>query len=562
VPRLVVVLSGPIASGKSELTRDLSERRGAVVFSTRELLRELGAGRPRREQRTLGDDLDKVGGRWIADALAAKLQVTGASADAMVVVDSVRREAQVDALRRAFGVRVVHLHLTAREDILEQRYRDRAGVRGDTETYADARAHPTEARIEELARIADFVIDTSRCDEADVRTVASHRLGFFPNPEHRLVDVLIGGEYGSEGKGNVASYLAQEYALLVRGGGPNAGHKVVLPTRSGHPNRLEDEAVPEVYTHHHLPSGTRTSNARVLIVAGAVLELDLFLKEVHDCGLDIERLAIDPHALLIEPEDREAEAELARVMGSTQKGVGAAAARRIMGRDGRPMRFAKDVIELRPYVRWAADELDNAYARGEPVMLEGTQGTGLSIWHGAYPWVTSRDTTVSGCLAEAGIPPARVRRVVMTCRANPIRVQSPTDGWSGPMRWREPAEAAAAAGALSKGEIDWREVSVRSGKSYDELTQTERTSTTNRQRRVGEFDWVWLHRAAQLNRPTDIALTFADYLGSANARARRFDQLTAETARFIEQVEAVAHAPASLISTGFSRNRIIDRRQW
>jgi len=92
--------------------------------------------------------------------------------------------------------------------------------------------------------------------------------------------------------------------------------------------------------------------------------------------------------------------------------------------------------------------------------------------------------------------------------------------------------------------------------------KNERTSTTNRERRVGEFDWVLLRQAASLNAPTDIALTFADYIAAENAHARRYDQLTLDTIRFIEEVERVAAAPVSLISTRFDFRSIIDRRSW
>ncbi len=82
-------------------------------------------------------------------------------------------------------------------------------------------------------------------------------------------------------------------------------------------------------------------------------------------------------------------------------------------------------LELAPFLASAYEVLSEAYARGDRVLLRGTQGTGLSLYHGAYPHVTSRDTTVAGCLAEMGIAPTRVRKVIMVCRTYPIRVQSP-----------------------------------------------------------------------------------------------------------------------------------------
>jgi adenylosuccinate synthase len=105
-------------------------------------------------------------------------------------------------------------------------------------------------------------------------------------------------------------------------------------------------------------------------------------------------------------------------------------------------------------------------------------------------------------------------------------------------------------------------VSARSGIDVKQLKQTERTSTTNRERRIGEFDWALLRQASALNAPTDIALTFGDYLDRRNEDARRYEQLRPETIRFIEEVERVAAAPVTLISTRFDFRGIIDRRYW
>jgi adenylosuccinate synthase len=111
-------------------------------------------------------------------------------------------------------------------------------------------------------------------------------------------------------------------------------------------------------------------------------------------------------------------------------------------------------------------------------------------------------------------------------------------------------------------EITWKEVSTRSGIPVQKLKKTEKTSTTNRDRRVSEFDWALLRKAAALNGPTDVALTFADYLHKGNEDARRFEQLNPEDIQFIEQIERVAAAPVSLISTRFDFRSIIDRRAW
>lgn len=134
----------------------------------------------------------------------------------------------------------------------------------------------------------------------------------------------------------------------------------------------------------------------------------------------------------------------------------------------------------------------------------------------------------------------------MVCRTYPIRVQNPAGGQSGPMA----------------REIDWNTAEGRSGQVAGTLSPRELTSTTKRERRVGEFEWAHLRRAASLNAPTDIALTFCDYVTIKNAKARRFEQLSEETIRFIEDVERVSAAPVSLISTRFDYRSIIDRRTW
>jgi adenylosuccinate synthase len=110
--------------------------------------------------------------------------------------------------------------------------------------------------------------------------------------------------------------------------------------------------------------------------------------------------------------------------------------------------------------------------------------------------------------------------------------------------------------------LTWKEVADRSGYEASELERAEHTSTTNKLRRVGEFEWDLFRRAVSLNGPTDIALSFADYINRSNTNARRFEQLTLNTIRFVEELERVGCAPVSLISTRFNYRSIIDRRSW
>jgi adenylosuccinate synthase len=531
----IVLLSGSIGSGKTTLCQLLDARFRTVSLKTKEVIKEL-ASRVKQERRALqryGESLDRrTNGQWVRDALTRALAQY--DDETIVLVDSVRIEAQIEAIRQAYGGRVYHIHLHAPEAILAQRYEDRRNDIKELSSYSDVKKNKTEREVARLADIADVVIDTEKCTKHDVLVRAASHLGLYGREYLRLVDVLVGGQYGSEGKGNVVSHLAREYEMLVRVGGPNAGHKV-----------YEE---PEPYTFHHLPSGSRCCDADLVIGAGAVLYVPMLLQEIGECRVDASRLSIDRQAMIISDQDREDEKRLVQEIGSTGQGVGAATSRRIMQRLTEPAKLAEDVPDLKPFIKDTREVLDEAFFRRKRVLLEGTQGTGLSLYHGNYPHVTSRDTTVAGCLAEAGISPSRVRKVMMVCRTYPIRVQSP----DGPGR---------TSGPMSQ-EISLEEIARRSGIDLDELRKIEITSTTKRKRRIAEFDWAMLRKAASLNAPTDIALTFADYLSIKNRDARRFEQLTQESIRFIEEIERVAAAPVSLISTRFHSRSIIDRRSW
>jgi adenylosuccinate synthase len=537
----IVVLSGPVSSGKSTLAERLADKYGGEHLRTRELMAAHAQASgdtlvmDRAALQRYGERLDhQTNGRWVVDGLAPT--ITRLRGSGLVIIDAVRIPAQLEALREAFGRDVLHVHLRAPREVLDARYQDRRSTSPVTElrSYQEVASDPTEANIGDLEAEADQVINTQRStiDDVEVRCAAS--LGLLPRLGERLVDVIIGGGYGSEGKGNVAFYLAPEYDVLVRVGGPNAGHIVPLDPP---------------YTHRLLPSGTRANEeAQLVIGPGAVINVEQLLSEIADSQVEVDRLSIDPQAMVIEEEDRIAERKLKEDIGSTGQGVGYATARRIIGRGRLPdgfaeVRLAGTIPSLAPYThRRTIDVLSDAFAQGKRVLLEGTQGTGLSLYHGTYPWVTSRDTTVAGCLAEAGIAPRRVRQVVMVVRTYPIRV----GGDSGPM----------------SQELDWEHVADRSRLDLGTILKTEKGSVSRNQRRVAEFDWTQLRQAAEINGATDIALTFADYLDAENDRARRFDQLTEETIRSIEEIERVAGTPVTLISTRFHERSIIDRRSW
>ena len=267
-------------------------------------------------------------------------------------------------------------------------------------------------------------------------------------------------------------------------------------------------------------------------------------------------------------------------IGSTGRGGGAAAARRIMGRSPGCRSPGTNISQLAPYVGDKAPyrgstvrQLELAYRKGLSILLEGTQGSGLSIFHGDYPYATSRDTNVAGCLAEAGISPSRVRRILLVIRTTPIRVGDPQPEacplWRGVRQAFGSADLSTPSSGPLKHTTTFEEVARQAGIDEEETKAFEKTSTTKRDRKVGWFDWEQFRHACSLNAPTDLVLTFADYIDGQNREARRFEQLTQDTIKFVEELERVAQAPVSLINTRFPRESepidlrtVIDRRNW
>ena len=549
--RQIVVISGKTCSGKSGLAGLLEKEFGFAVVSNRRFIDDpewrLRMEQPQMlDRRRELDDVDFV--QWML--LETQAMCEREEDGRPLVVDHLDTLTQVLKFRQAFGADLVHVHLYASDPTLQARYAKRVGGQSDPLPYDKVNQLRDEAEIQALKDDADVRVYTERSDSSDTLVRVAARLHLYTPPEIRCVDVLIGGQYGSEGKGNIVAYLAREYDVMVRVGGPNAGHTVA--------------SVAGTFTYHHLPSGSRDVTARLLLGPGMTIYLPGLLKEISACGIGPDRLFIDPQATIIEEADRDAEqVHLVSTIASTGSGSGAAAARRILSRGKTTVRLAKDVNELRPYVGTpgnyhgsTSDRLEEAYRNGQSILLEGTQGSGLSIFHGDYPYVTSRDTNVAGCLAEAGISPSRVRKILMVIRPMPIRVGDP-DGNDGYIS------------GLLKHPTTFDAIAQFAGLEAEALNAAEKTSTTHRKRKVGWFEWDQFRKACALNAPTDIVLTFADYLKASNRNARRFEQLHPETIKFVEELERVSQAPVSLINTRFTRDpdpsdlrSLIDRRNW
>ncbi len=290
------------------------------------------------------------------------------------------------------------------------------------------------------------------------------------------VDIVVGGQGGDEGKGKVSAYLAckRDYDYSIRVGGPNAGHTVFFNDR--------------IYTLKTMPSGFVNKRTKLVLGAGTYIITDWLEKEIELTGGG-SRLIIDPHAVIIESRHTNAERNDTRMMGkigSVGTGLGAAVRDRI---DRKELRFAKDEPRLKKYVKDVPELLNKALAKGSKMLLEGTQGMKLSLLHGEYPFVTSRDTTASTFMGEAGLGPKYAGDVYAVFKPYVTRVGP--GKVAGEMRDKA---------KLLKYHTAGREVGSVSG----------------RLRRVGRFDMEVARQAVRINSATKLAITHIDLLEGAD----------------------------------------------
>jgi adenylosuccinate synthase len=329
--------------------------------------------------------------------------------------------------------------------------------------------------------------------------------------------VIVGGQFGSEGKGKVAALLASACSRpwVVRCGGPNSGHSVWY----------QDEQV----VFRQLPTAAFHPHATLLLAAGCAVDENLLLDEIARVGLSRERVVVDPRAVLIEPADHEAEIADVAAIASTASGTNSAWIRRMRRRSN--VRLAGGSKRLLASVRIApvADLLHEQLEGDADVIVEGTQGFGLSLLHGAaYPYVTARDTSAAGFCSEVGLSPRHVDFIVVVVRTFPIRV----GGNSGPL----------------PNEIDWAEVKRLSGAPTEE---PEFTSVTHRLRRVAQFDIAAVRRACRYNKPTSLAFMGLDRLDYTNRGVTNACDLSPCASQRIAWLETETSTPVEWIGTGF-----------
>ena len=328
--------------------------------------------------------------------------------------------------------------------------------------------------------------------------------------------VVVGGFFGDEGKGKIISYLAikDNPKIIVRGGaGPNAGHTI----RDGD----------KVYKVRMLPSGFLNKDAKVMIGPGVVINPDILKKEIQDFNAS-GRSFIDKHCGIIEETHlaRDSKGELKEKIGSTGSGTGPANADRAM----RVLKLAKDIDSLSSLVIDVPQEINSALSANENVLVEGTQGTFLSLWHGTYPFVTSKDVTASGICADVGLGPTKVDEVIVVFKSYVTRVGT------GPLE-----------NELSLDEAE--------KKGWSEFG-----TVTGRQRRAADFDFDLARRAIMLNGATQISITKLDILFPDCAGETSFDNISKDAKAFIKNIEDELNTPVTIIGTGPDVNEVIDRR--
>jgi adenylosuccinate synthase len=328
--------------------------------------------------------------------------------------------------------------------------------------------------------------------------------------------VVVDGFFGDGGKGKIVSYLvvADDVSMCARGGvGPNAGHTVV------------DDGV--TFKLRMVPCGFVNHDTRLLIGPGVVVNPEVVLKEVDELGIG-ERFGLDPQCAIIEPKHIEADRKghLKEKIGTTGTGTGPCNSDRAL----RVAKVAREIPELKEYITDVPSELNGALDAGENVLIEGTQGTYISLYHGTYPYVTSNDVCASATCSDVGIGPTRVDEVVLVCKAYVTRV---------------------GAGYL-EGEISHEEAKKRGWDEYG--------TVTGRQRRAAPFNYALAKRAAMLNGATQLAITKLDILYPELRGASDYDKLGPEAVAFIERAEEEIGLPVTLIGTGPGVKEIIDRR--
>lgn len=316
----------------------------------------------------------------------------------------------------------------------------------------------------------------------------------------RLI-VVYGGQWGSEGKGQICAAIAEQELLgiplvAVRVGGPNAGHTIT--GIDGKVRKLQ-----QIPVAAFVSATTEPAIGCSGLILPDVLERELgWLNETWGGSIGIR---VDSQAAVILPHHLEQETDLKNRISSTGEGVGAATADKVMRSALTFGQWLEDSKWRKAYPRIAEQAVvtdtvrylnnldrENDLEREIVVMIEGTQGHRLSLnTSGYYPYATSRECGPDAICSQVGLSPRAFNKVDMVCviRTYPIRVGGP----SGPL----------------PREISWEQLEEETGGYVD---TPERTTVTKKIRRIARLDMGNLKQTIQETRPTSLAVSFMDYL--------------------------------------------------
>lgn len=380
------------------------------------------------------------------------------------------------------------------------------------------------------------------------------------------VTVVLDSQAGSCGKGKFIGYLAGQTnpEIAINNFMSNAGHTCVL-----------DDGT-KVMTQH-LPTSVVSSNTTLMIGPGAAITPRILFDEIIKYAdlIGDRSVVINPRAVVILDKHCEEEKRILR-SGSTFKGCGAAQADKVMrqailfgdwyrawtdawvesGGDCDGYTFSQmcqivNHVRVEDTMSYINDTIDV----GGNVIIEGSQGCDLDINYGlAYPNTTSRQCHAGQLVADCGISPRLVTDIIMIMRPYPIRISNTTnlkDGDNTLMVYSGDYDGAP--------EITWDIVKERCGAPAD-VQFGEMTTVTKKMRRVFELNWDRLMYVTTLNRPTGIALNFAQYVDWNMFGKRRPEDITPKLQEFINMVESRTGVPVVMIGTGPKDGDIIDLR--
>jgi Adenylosuccinate synthetase (EC 6.3.4.4) len=332
-----------------------------------------------------------------------------------------------------------------------------------------------------------------------------------------VLDIIFGGFYGDEGKGKIAAFLSLKASpsLSVRTGSINAGHTVVF---NGEKKKLRI-----------VPSSFVNKNVKLAIAPGASSSLEILINEIEETGVK-NRIIIDERVGIITNEHIEREkmdSLLSEKIGSTMQGVGYAQADRVLRR----LKLAKEYGELKQYLGNVIDKTIEIIEKGQKVLVEGTQGFFLSLYHGDYPYVTSRDVTPSGILSEIGVSPKYVGEIICVFKSYVTRVGN----------------------GYLPNELPYEKIK---GTGMEEFG-----TVTGRPRRAAPFNIDLAKYVVKVCSPTQIAITKLDAIFPKDYNKRDYESLSYESKKWIEEIEEKLKVPVTIIGTGEDVMQTIDIRK-